>query len=262
MAKTIAITDVNGYAAATLLPELNDDPDIDKIIGIDTSPWKSGWKKVAFVRKSICDPGLAEILRNVDVVYHLNMGEYGFKSGSHDGETAVRGTQSLLSACTKGRVGKIISLNSSSVYGLSSSQNLFYSEESPLSDETEKNAFVSTVVDIDAAIEAFTQNHPEVIVTRFRAAPLIGPNIDNWLEQSLSMQVVVLPMGPGHRIQFIHEADLGRALAEAIHNDLPGVYNIAADDTVDLHWCFRHAGARVIPLPDVAVANEPVRLMP
>ncbi len=254
MGKTIAITGVNGYAAATLLPLITADPGIEKIIGIDLSPWRGGWNKVTFVRKDIRSPGLAEILQKVDVVCHLSMSEYGLTAGSGAGERAADGTRNLLSACAEGGVGKIICLNSVAVYGLSKNQNRVFSEETPLSNKSEKNACVSAAVDIETLIDSFARNHTDVIVTRFRAAPLIGPSIDNWLEQCLSMQVVLLPKGQNCRIQFLHEADLGMALTAAIHQDLPGVYNLAAEDSVDLRWCFRRAGARVIPLPDTVAS--------
>ena len=249
MGKIVAITGVNGYAAVALLQELTVEPDIEKIIGIDTSPWKGGWQKVEFVRKDICDPGLAEILRKVDVVCHLSIGEYGLKAGTVECEKAIQGTRNLLSACVECQIGKIICLGSHAVYGLSKNRLRFSSEEAILSEKSEDNGCVSAGVDIDAIIEAFIRSHPDITVTRFRAAPLIGPNIDNWLEQSLSMQFIGVPKGKENRIQFLHEEDLGRALTAAIRQDLPGIYNVAADDRVDLYWCFRYAGARVIRLP-------------
>ena len=48
MGKTIAITGINSYFASTILPKLQNDPDIEKIIGIDVTPWKGGYNKVVF----------------------------------------------------------------------------------------------------------------------------------------------------------------------------------------------------------------------
>ena len=112
MGKIIAMTGVNGYAAATLLPLMENDPEIEKIIGIDISPWKGGFSKVEFVRQDTRSPHLADILRNVEIVCHLAPGE------NMAGEIDLSGTRNLLSACAEKRIGKIICLSSTSVYSL------------------------------------------------------------------------------------------------------------------------------------------------
>ena len=53
MGKTVLITGINSYFAFTLLPMLDTDPDIDKIIGIDVTPWKGGFHKVDFYKTDI-----------------------------------------------------------------------------------------------------------------------------------------------------------------------------------------------------------------
>ncbi len=71
MGKTIAVTGVNGYAASTLLPLLEADTDIEKIIGIDVRPWRGGFSKVEFSREDIRSPEISEILNQADIVCHL-----------------------------------------------------------------------------------------------------------------------------------------------------------------------------------------------
>ncbi|MBW1892234.1 MAG: hypothetical protein JRI91_00865 [Deltaproteobacteria bacterium] len=45
---TIAITGINSYIAPPLLKKLEEDQDVEKIIGIDVTPWK-----VRAMRKSM-----------------------------------------------------------------------------------------------------------------------------------------------------------------------------------------------------------------
>ena len=47
MSKTIAITGINSYFAATLLPKLEADPEVETIIGIDNAPVKSAGAEVS-----------------------------------------------------------------------------------------------------------------------------------------------------------------------------------------------------------------------
>ena len=71
MGKTVAITGVNGYFASTILPKLQADPRVEQIIGIDISPWKGGFDKVRFYKDDIRSDRMTEILKGVDVVFHL-----------------------------------------------------------------------------------------------------------------------------------------------------------------------------------------------
>jgi UDP-glucose 4-epimerase len=56
-------------------------------------------------------------------------------------------------------------------------------------------------------------------------------------------------LGSRAYLQLIHEEDLGEAMFLAFQKDIPGVYNVAADDAVSSRWCFKKAGVFVIPLP-------------
>jgi UDP-glucose 4-epimerase len=49
---TLAITGINSYFARMVLPRLQSDPDIDKIIGIDIAPFGQDVKKVDFFREA------------------------------------------------------------------------------------------------------------------------------------------------------------------------------------------------------------------
>ena len=64
------------------------------------------------------------------------------------------------------------------------------------------------------------------------------------------MKISSLPLGSNAYLQFIHEDDLGEALYQTYFQDLPGVYNVAADDAISTKWSYRRAGVVVIPLPE------------
>ena len=49
--------------------------------------------------------------------------------------------------------------------------------------------------------------------------------------------------------QMISVEDLGEAMYLPFLKNLPGIYNVAADDAVPTRWCFKATRAFVIPLP-------------
>ncbi len=254
MGTTIAITGVNGYAASTILPLLESDPDIEKIVGIDSTPWKGGFKKVSFIREKLQSSRIAEIIAGTDIVCHLAVDN----DPTHDRQAAhennIQAADNLFSACAKCRIKKIICLTSTSVYAFQDPPAPLYAEDYPVSAEKQEDASRSTAIKLEKIADQFVRHHPDIIVTMIRSAMLMGPNIENFLEKSLSMKLFVLPAGDIGSIQFIHESDFGSVLHLLIKNNTPGILNAAADDTVPLKWCFQKTGVRVIPLPEFLAA--------
>jgi UDP-glucose 4-epimerase len=55
-------------------------------------------------------------------------------------------------------------------------------------------------------------------------------------------------LGFDPRLQFVHEDDIAGALAHAVHNDLPGVYNVAADGVLALSEIISLLGKPAAPV--------------
>lgn len=249
MGKTIAITGVNGYAASTLLPLLEADDDIEKIIGIDFRPWKGGFSKVKFFREDIRSPQISELLNQADVICYLSFAGQDIHDQQAADDIHISGMKNFLSAVEKCRIKKIIIGGCSSVYGFQPPTALHYSEKDAVFDKHADNYFTATAGKIETVVDEFIRSHPDIMVTVMRIAPVMGPNMENLMEKALSMQFSILPSDNGRSAQFIHEDDLGRALLTAIDKDIPGIFNVAADDAMPLRSCFKNAGVKTIPLP-------------
>lgn len=250
LGKTIAITGVNGYAASALLPLLESDSDVDKIIGIDITPWKGGYKKITFVCDDFRSKRMAEILKEADIVYHLAFVEDEFHDRQQALDINVNGSKNVFTACAQNNVKKVIYITSTAVYGFQNTPGLNFTEEALISSDKDKNYYHRSTAHVEAFARNFFNQYPNITFTIIRSAMMIGPNIDNILEKSLSMKLLALPSGSNRRIQFIYEDDLGKAMYLAFKKDIPGVFNAAADDTVLIRWCFKKACVNVLPLPE------------
>jgi len=249
MGKTIAITGVNGYAASTLLPLLEADDDIEKIIGIDVRPWRGGFSKVAFFRDDIRSPDMAEILNKADVVCHLSSAGEEVRDRQAADDIEINGLKNVLSACEACHITKIIIGGCSAVYGALPPPIPRYSEDTPVFRKGADNRFTAGALKLEAIVDEFIRRHPDIGVTKLRIAPVVGPHMDNMLEKTLSMQFSIGCTDKGSSLQFIHEDDLGHALVAVIKSDISGIYNVAADGAMPLESCFAQAGVKMIPLP-------------
>jgi len=248
MGKNVAITGINSYFAATLLPHLQADESIDKIIGIDYQPWKGGFSKVQFYKTDIRNASIFNILQDVDIVYHFAfiVSEINDKQEAID--ININGSQNIFEACVRNKVRKVIYASSATVYGANADNPIGIKEDHPLS--LNKDSYYNTSkVKVEKFVIAYFSYHPDIILTVLRTALLIGPNMDNMFSKLYSLPVIALAMGRTIYQHYIHEVDLGEALYLTYRKDLPGIYNVGADNAVPARWAWKMAGVRVIPLP-------------
>jgi UDP-glucose 4-epimerase len=250
LGKTVAITGVNSYFASTVLPKLEADPEIETIIGIDVTPWRGGFEKVTFHKEDIRSDKIADLLTGVDVLYHLAfiVGEIQDKEATRD--ININGSRNVFSACARNHVEKVIYTSSMTVYGSRPDNPIGITEELPVS-RHDGNYYSSSKVEVEDLAMDFFKDHPRITLTILRAALLVGPGIDNMFSRLWSLKLAALPAGNTAHNQLIHEEDLGEALYLAYEKDVPGIYNVTADDAVPTRWCFRTAGAVVLSLPEL-----------
>jgi len=248
MGKKVAITGVTSYFASTLLPFLQADPDVDEIIGIGRKPWPGGYDKLTYFREDIRSEKLFEIFRGVDTVYHLAfvVGEIHDKKSTLD--ININGSRNVFKACAENKVKKVIYTSSMTAYGSHRDNILGFTEESLLR-RNEDNYYNSSKIDVENFVTEFFSHYPDIILTVLRAGLLVGPNINNMFSDLWTMKITALPAGRTTHNQMISEQDLGEAMYLAFKKELPGIYNVAADDAVPTRSCFKAAGAVVIPLP-------------
>jgi UDP-glucose 4-epimerase len=247
MGKTVAITGVNSYFAATLLPKLEDDPTVDTIIGVDTAPWKGEYAKVQFFKTDIRDPNLAKILNGVDTVFHLAfiVGEIRNKKTIHD--ININGTKNVFDACVKAGVRKIVYASSATVYGATIQNPLGITEDRPLFKHSD-SYYSAAKVEIEQLFADYAEKHPNIVFSAIRAALLFGPKIDNMFSKLFAMKLSALTPGVSYN-QYIHEEDLGDALYLSFSKDLPGAYNVGGDDAISARDAFNKAGVLILTIP-------------
>ena len=248
MGKTVLITGINSYFASTLLPMLDSDPDIDKIIGIDVTPWKGGFHKVDFYKTDIRDQSVYDLFKGVDTVFHLAfvVGEIRDKEKIYD--VNINGSKNIFNACVENNVKKVIYASSLTVYGSFADIPLGLDEEYPITPNP-VSYYNSSKVEVEIFSTEFFKKHPEIMFTVLRVGMLCGPNIRSMFSKLWSMKISALPMGCNAYLQLIHEEDLGDALYLSYLEEVPGIFNVAADDAVPIKWCYRQAGVLVILLP-------------
>jgi UDP-glucose 4-epimerase len=255
MARVVLVTGVSRDLGARFARSLAGEDGFE-VVGVDVTPPQHDLGRVSFVRADIRNPVISKVIttRGVDTVVHMAMvatpGSAGGRSSMK--EINVIGTMQLLAACQKAEsFAKLVVQSSVSVYGASPRDPARFSEE--MSPRVQpRTGFGKDSVEIESYVRGLARRRPDVVVTTLRLASLMGADVDSHVTRYLSMPIVPRVMGFDARLQFLHPSDAVAALLRVTRQDVPGTFNVAADDFVTLSQALRMMGRPVIGVPQLA----------
>ncbi len=244
--KVILITGVSGYWGRQVATQLAGRPGYH-VVGVDGAAPQDMIKGLDFIQADVRNSKLVELIQSehVDTLVHL-----AFVESSHPNEYAfdmnVMGTMKVFAACAEAGVKKIILRSSTAVYGARPANSAFLNENHPLRGSTQ-TGWIRDLVEIEAFCNGFRRQSPEICLTVLRFPNIIGPTIDSPITRMLKLRTPPVLMGFEPQMQFIHETDAVEALVHAVEEDVPGTFNIAAENALPLGKVMALTGR--IPVP-------------
>ncbi|MFP5069452.1 NAD-dependent epimerase/dehydratase family protein [Pseudonocardia nantongensis] len=257
----VLVTGVSGYLGGHLAARLAANPDIDRVLGVDTVPPPRDllrrMGRAEFVRADIRNPLIAKVISSasVDTVVHASLSASPGTSGGRATmkEMNVIGTMQLLAACQKApSVRRVVLKSTTAVYGASSRDPAVFDEATGPKD-LPSGGYAKDAAEIEGYLRGFNRRRPDVSTTVLRFANFIGPRIDTVLTRYFALPVVPTVLGYDARMQLLHEEDALAVLERAATEELPGVFNVAAHGVLMLSQAIRRAGKVAVPVPSSAV---------
>jgi nucleoside-diphosphate-sugar epimerase len=172
---TVAVTgaaDVIGTAVSVLLA---DHEDVRQTIALDLR--RVDVPGVVFRTADARDPGLAERLRDVDVLIHTDIDTSPDTPAATRTAYNVRGAQTVLTAAAAAGVSRVVLFTSAVVYGAYPDNPVPLAEDAPLR-AVPDGSLVGDFLEIERLAERAPKSHPGLSVTVLRPAVLAGPGVD------------------------------------------------------------------------------------
>ena len=241
------VTGVSGYWGAKVAEKLLALPEVH-IIGLDSEPPKVEIKDLDFIQADIRNPLLVDLLKSegVQTVCHLTFME-SVRPTEAAFDLNVMGTIKVLGACAEAGVQKVVLKSSTEVYGAQPNNSAFLTEEHALKGSLSYE-YVRDLVEIEAFCNGFRRQEPEIIQTVLRFASVVGPNAQTPMTRFLQEPFAPVLLGFDPMMQVIHEEDVVDALVHSVVQDVPGTYNVAAEDHLPLTKLMSLAGKIPIPI--------------
>ena len=252
MGQRVLITGISRYLGGKLAQRLEQDPDVEYIVGADLDEPEVDLDRTEFVRADIRNPLVVKVIQTaeVDTVVHLNVVATPTRVG---GRTAMKeiniiGAMQLLAACQRAeRVKKFVLKSTTAVYGADPGDPAVFTEAMQ-SRSVPRSGFMKDSVEIERYARDFSRRRPDVDVTTLRFANFLGPDIETTLTRYFSLPVIPTALGFDPRIQLIHEDDAIQVLERSVREPHPGVFNVAADGVVYLSQAVRLLGRPPLPV--------------
>jgi nucleoside-diphosphate-sugar epimerase len=266
---TIAITGPTGTFGYGLIPLLQSDARVERIIGIARRPFDpsaEGWSKMEYRQGDVRDRDtLRRAFIGADAVAHLAFAIYGNATRETLREINVQGTINAFHAAIDAGVRKFVYASSVAAYGFHGDNPIGITEEQPV--RGSRLFYSQEKAEIEENLQAIASEHPEIELTLFRPTIVLGPHaagagaeaipgplrglargLAGWLGE-LPVPFPAVP--PPQPLQFVHESDVGQAFRLALtRDDRPaGTYNLAGDGTLTGEEVLRELGFTPLPVP-------------
>ncbi|MGW4638225.1 NAD-dependent epimerase/dehydratase family protein [Sphaerisporangium sp. NPDC004334] len=264
MTHTVLVTGVSRHIGARVASVLAADPDIDRVIGVDTAPPSSKslggggveLGRTEFVRVDLRSPDIARVIAaaDIDTVVHMSLvsAPSGAAGRSSMKEHNVIGTMQLLGACQRSAtVRKVVVRSTTAVYGSSPHDPAVFTEDTEPVDAPIRG-YAKDATEVESYVRGFARRRPDVSVSTLRFANFMGPGVDSPLTRYFELPVLPTVFGFDPRLQFVHEDDGVEVLRRMALEDHPGTYNVAGDGVMLLSQCVRRSGRPALPVLSTA----------
>ena len=146
-------------------------------------------------------------------------------------EINVIGTMNLFAAASApgSTVRNVVVKSSTLVYGAHPKDPVWFSEESPPHASRRRRVVERSLLEVEGYVRDFAVDNPHVNVAMLRFSNVLGPDITTPLAKALELPVVPSVFGFDPRFQFVHEADVVRAILFVLEGRVQGIYNVAGD---------------------------------
>ncbi len=261
-ARVVLVTGVSRYLGSRLAGQLQSDPAIERVIGVDTVPPRpdqvSGLGRTEFVRADIRNPMIAKVIAQagVDTVVHMNVIATPLGAGGRTAmkEINVIGTMQLLAACQKApSMRRLVVKSTTAIYGSSPRDPALFTEDvEPRA--LPKSGYAKDAVEVEGYVRGFGRRRPDVALSLLRFTNFIGPEIETPLTRYFSLPVVPTVFGFDPRIQLCHEDDGIEVLRRMTVENHPGIFNVGGSGVMLLSQAIRRMGRPAVPIPSPTVS--------
>ncbi|HEX2087831.1 MAG TPA: NAD-dependent epimerase/dehydratase family protein, partial [Solirubrobacteraceae bacterium] len=226
------------YWGGRLAQSLEQDDDVEAIVGIDRTPPKVALERTEFVQVADAHSLIRRIVQGaeIDTVIDTRLVvDSTVTSPRRAHENNVVGTMNILAACSgaDSTVRRFVFKSSAHYYGSEQDDPAFFTEDMERP-HPPRTRIERDIVEAEQLVADFAHSSENVNVCVLRFANGLGGGLRTSYTRLLRLPAVPAILGFDPRLQFIDEDDIVALLEYAARSEMEGVYNGAADGVLVL----------------------------
>jgi nucleoside-diphosphate-sugar epimerase len=265
---TVAVTGPTGTFGFGLIPLLESEPRIARVVGIARRPFdplEHGWTKLEYRRGDVRDPdALRDAFDGADAVVHLAFMITGTASAEAIRAINIEGTLNTFRAAHDVGAKRFVYASSVAAYGFHPDNPVGMTEEWPTRPAA-RLFYAREKAELEQLLQDEASASSEPALYLLRPPIVLGPHAvgakdavpapvarvgSRLLDLVNRLPIPVPLLAADVKMQFIHEADVGQALLKCVLGEgPPGAYNIAGDGVLTATDVVRELGLSPIPIP-------------
>ncbi len=264
MGRRVLVTGLASFWGGRVAESLEDDPDVDVIVGLDTHEPTLPLERTEFVRADQSYSILNRIVKatQVDTILHTFLIVDSTRASARElHEQNVIGTMNLLAAAGApgSSVHHVVVKSSTLVYGSSWKDPVWFREDmqrvGPPRSRVERS-----LAEVETYLHDFAEDNPHVTVSLLRFANVVGTDIVTPITKAMQLPLAPSILGFDPLFQFVEEDDVVRCIKFATKARLPGIYNVAGDGRLPWSEVASICGKRLGPMPPIGTELAAVPL--
>jgi nucleoside-diphosphate-sugar epimerase len=265
---TVAVTGPTGTFGFGLVPLLEADERIGKVVGIARRPFdpaEHGWSKMEYRRGDVREQAVLEqAFAGADVVVHLAFLITGTASRDTARAINVDGTVNAFRAAAAAGAKRFVYASSVAAYGFHEDNPVGMTEDWPARPAAHL-FYAQEKAELEQILQEESAAHSDLGLYVLRPPVVLGPhalgakNLGPGPLTPLAKRAVGLAgkfrlplpvLVPSLPLQLVHEDDVGQAfLLCVVGAGPPGTYNITGDGVLTGHDVVRELGLLPVPIP-------------
>ncbi len=253
--RRVAVTGGSGHFGQLVVERLLERPEIGSVLSLDIVPPRLEHDKLEGRVADISDPQIGRLFEGVDTVVHL-----AFLIGSHLPRERyeainVEGSKNVFRGARQAGVKQIVYASSVAAYGLVRDHPVPITEDTPRVHQPDF-AYNDAKFRVEAFLDDFEAEHPELTITRMRMVTALGPGQKSAIGRMLARGYV--PSTSDVPWSIIWEDDVADALVLAVEKRAAGAFNLSTEESMSGADLAKATGMKSLRFPrflGVALGN-------
>jgi len=222
----VAITGVSGYLGGLVVRQLEADPEVSGILGLDLRAPKATSTKLTFERADVLQADFASLFAGLDAVIHLAFIVQPPKRMTMEtiDRINIEGSRRVFEGALAAGVKKIVYTSSIAAYGAHTDNPAAITEDCPLRPNPDWY-YSRTKGKVEELLDDLMKKHPGATVVRLRPSIFVGPGINNAVRTMVRSRALICT-NPNLKVDFCWDEDIAEAVRPALHHPRSDVFNL------------------------------------